>query len=189
MRRFLSTATQRYLLPAAILATVLLMLQGSSDMDIGSTGALGTLWASVTVPEEKPAENKPEPEPERRPCCALGISYLSGPGKVVLEQVCNRGNQTVFYLRTEGLPATCTHPPGTILTDQNGHRYAMVGFDGMPSCQSGSFTSSANTRFTWSFQKLQSGVSSITLMEVEDPVTAGLTFWAWRNVSVQHCQL
>lgn len=134
------------------------------------------------------AKPQPEPKPERRPCCAVGIAYNSGPGQVVLEQICNRGGASHFLFRLEGLDSACTHPPGTVLRDQNGRRYAMRSFSGIPACNSGIFSQPAQRRFTWVFERLPRSVRKITLLEVEDEVTSGLVFWAWRDVDLSHCK-
>ncbi|MBX7057126.1 MAG: hypothetical protein K1X75_03600 [Leptospirales bacterium] len=127
------------------------------------------------------------PAPQSARCCPLGIAYQSGPGRVVLDRVCRKPSRTEFHLRLVNLDAACTHPPGTILRDQTGHRYLMRSFRGLPSCQSAQFVSRPNARFVWSFEALPSGARTITLEEVEDETTRGLTFWVWRDVDLSHC--
>lgn len=140
----------------------------------------GALLATVAKPEEKP---------ERRRCCPLGVAYNSGGGRVVLDQICRNARATVVHLRLAGgLSAACTHPAGTVLKDQNGRRYRMTDFAGLPSCASGEYADRPNARFTWTFEPLANQTRKITLLEVEDEVTQGLVFWGWRDVDVSHCR-
>ncbi len=120
-------------------------------------------------------------------CCRLGIAYNSGPGRVVLDRICQKTEATTIHLRLVNLEAACTHPAGTVLRDQAGRRYRMKSFTGLPACQSDGPGSRPNARFTWSFEPLQPRAQRITLEEVEDEVTRGLVFWAWRDVDVSHC--
>lgn len=140
-----------------------------------------TIYAKVTKPQ-------PEKKPQKRPCCALGIAYLAGGGRVVLTQVCNLKNRSVFHFKTKDVGGACTHPPGTVLRDQKGRRYRMLSAHGLPNCESGNFSQQPNLKFRWEFTRLRSDVKKFTLLEVEDDVTSGLSFWAWRDVDVSHCQ-
>jgi len=132
------------------------------------------------------AEEKVEKQPAR--CCVLGIAYNSGEGRVVLEQVCREPNSSVFYFRIENMSYACTYPPSTFLRDQSGHSYRMLSHFGLPDCTTGERSVRPNIRFTWSFEPLARGVRKISLVEEEDEATAGLSFWAWRDVNVSHCE-
>ncbi len=116
------------------------------------------------------------------------MAYLAGGGKVTLTQICQTASRSVFHFKTERVSSACTHPDGTVLRDESGRRYRMLRSAGLPDCSSGRFSSKPNLRFRWEFRKLKPGVKKITLLEVEDDVTAGLSFWAWRNVKVAHCK-
>lgn len=132
---------------------------------------------------------KPEKIPEsKRKCCPVGVSYMSGPGKVMLEKICNTKNRSVFYMKTYNLQSICTNPNGTILTDQLGRRYTMTGYKGIPHCKNEGFKKRSSKRFYWYFRKLKPAVKKINLVEVEDDITTGLYFWAWRNIDLSRCQ-
>lgn len=150
-----------------------------------AAGWLAPTALSATITNPKP----PEKKEEDRPCCHVGVSYLSGPGKVTLTQICNRGDRSIFYFRTRNLDSTCTHPSGTLLRDQKGRRYRMTSFSGIPGCSSGRFSSEKNMKFRWVFERLKPDVKKFTLLEVENEVTQGLIFWAWRDIDVSKCQM
>ncbi|MEQ9366228.1 MAG: hypothetical protein RIF32_18460 [Leptospirales bacterium] len=164
-------------LPAgAALAVGLLFFVGGLALRSGPA-----LSATVTKPQ-------PEKKPKKRPCCAIGIAYLTGGSKVTLTQVCNSKGRSVFHFQTHGVASACTHPPGTVLRDQKGRRYKMFASYGLPECSSGTFSRSPNLKFRWEFAPLKTDVKKFTLLEVEDDVTAGLSFWAWRDIDVSHCR-
>lgn len=164
----------RYLLLAPLSIGLLL---AAGAFGFGS----GNLLATVTKPE-------PEKKPEKRPCCAIGIAYIAGGGKVTLTQVCNTKGRSIFHFQTHGVGSACTHPPGTVLRDQRGRRYPMIAAFGLPDCKTGQFSQTPDLKFRWEFQQLKPDVTEFTLLEVEDEVTSGLSFWAWRNIDVSHCK-
>lgn len=155
----------------------------AATVHIASGGPLSEseLLATVTNPE-------PEKTPKKRPCCAIGIAYLAAGGKVTLTQVCNQKNRSIFHFKTHAVGSACTHPPGTVLRDQKGRRYKMIAAHGLPQCSTGNFSQKPNMKFRWEFTRLKSDVKKFTLLEVEDDVTSGLSFWAWRNIDVSHCK-
>ena len=128
------------------------------------------------------------PKKKSRPCCTLGIAYESGPGKVLLEQICMRPKVSVFHFRLKNLPATCTYPQATILKDQKGRRYRMLRHTGLPDCSSRKLQMKANISFTWIFERLKPNTRRITLIEALDPVTQGMGHWYWRDISLGHCK-
>ena len=138
------------------------------------------LQASVT--------NRQPVQPQREFCCPLGVSYLSGGGRVVLEQYCRRSGRSFFTFRVVGLASTCTHPPGTLLTDDRGRNYRMIGHSGLPPCESGELSQDPDAHFTWSFEQIPDDVGTISIVEYEDVVTQGMSYWAWRNVDISHCR-
>ncbi len=129
-----------------------------------------------------PEERKP------RPCCPVGIAYNAAGGSVILEQICSENNTVVFHMKTKNMAQACTHPPSTILRDQTGKRYQMVSHRGLPDCESGERSSQPNLSFQWTFEKLSASARTLALVEVEDTVTEGLSFWAWRNVDISRCR-
>ena len=130
----------------------------------------------------------PKASKKKKPCCALGIAYRSGPGKVVLEQICMRPKVSVFHFRLKNLPSTCTYPEATVLKDQNGRRYKMISHTGLPNCASRRMQTKANMSFTWIFERLKANTRRISLIEALDPITQGMGHWYWRNVSLKHCK-
>lgn len=130
----------------------------------------------------------PKSTKKKRPCCSLGIAYRSGPGKVVLEQICQRSKTSVFHFRLKNLSSTCTHPEATILEDEKGRSYKMLRHTGLPACASGKLQTKANISFTWVFERLRPNTRRINLIEALDPVTQGMGHWYWRNVSLTHCK-
>ena len=140
---------------------------------------------SINAGRDLSSEKKPV---VTRKCCPVGVSYLSGPGKVMLEKICNTDNHSVFYMISYNLQAICTNPQGTILTDQNGKKYPMRSFKGIPHCKNDGFRKAAPKRFYWYFDRLDPQAKKISLVEVEDEITAGLYFWAWRNIDLSTCR-
>lgn len=139
----------------------------------------------ATVGKVDPKKEKPH----KNLCCNVGISYKTGPGKVMLQKICNKGRYSVFYMRSYSLTSTCTNPGGTVLKDQSGKRYAMIAYRGIANCRSRNY--SVNHKqgyFQWTFERLNPGVRAIDLVEMEDEITSGMTFWAWRKVSLRHCK-
>ena len=133
--------------------------------------------------------NSPKKKPKKkRGCCVLGIAYKSGPGKVVLEQICALPKASVFHFRLKNLPSTCTYPAATILRDQNGRRYRMLSHTGLPDCSNRKLQTKGNMSFTWIFERLKPNTSRISLIEALDPITQGMGHWYWRNVSLSHCK-
>ncbi|MCR9143088.1 MAG: hypothetical protein NXI24_12615 [bacterium] len=165
----------------ALFAISAMMAIGSGFLDPSGTANWSALSATVTKPE-------PKKEPKKRPCCRIGIAYLTGGSKVTLTQVCNTRSRSIFHFKTQGVASACTHPPGTVLRDQKGRRYKMLAAHGLPECSSGNFSESPNLRFRWEFTKLKSDVKKFTLLEIEDNITEGLAFWAWRDIDVSHCR-
>lgn len=136
----------------------------------------------ATVVVVKPRKEEKSP----KPCCRVGIAYRSGKGLVVLDRLCLKRDRTIAHLRTVDLSSVCTYPPATIMRDATGRRYHMMSHSGLPNCTRGT-SKKANVHFTWIFQPLKSGVKSVTIIELEDNVTAGFSYWAWRNVNVARC--
>ena len=136
--------------------------------------------ATVVVVKPKTEEKPP------KPCCRLGIAYRSGKGLVVLDRLCVERERTIAYLRTVKLSSVCTYPPATIMRDGTGRRYHMMSHTGLPNCTRGT-SKKPNVHFTWIFQPLKSGVKTVTIIELEDNVTAGFSYWAWRDVNVGAC--
>ena len=130
----------------------------------------------------------PKLSKKKRLCCALGIAYKSGPGKVILEQVCMRPKASVFHFRLKNLPSTCTYPGATVLRDQDGRKYPMISHTGLPNCASKRLQTKANMSFTWIFERLKPNTRRISLVEALDPITQGMGHWHWRNVSLRHCK-
>lgn len=134
------------------------------------------------------SRRNPPKQKKKKLCCDLGIAYLSGPGKVVLDQVCAHPRHSTFHFRTVKLGGTCTHPAATILKDQRNRKYKMLHHTGLPPCASGRLQLEANTHFSWSFEPLKKGITSISIIEENAPVTSGMGHWAWRNVEIKHCK-
>ncbi len=147
--------------------------------DFGSLFFLSNISASDVVLKKK----------EEKPCCVLGIAQKSGNGIVILEQMCNSKNVTTFHFRVNNLSSCCTYPPATMLFDDKGGKYPMLDHSGLPSCDSTYIQSLPNANFSWSFKRLKSKTSRISIIEAQDPVTNGMGHWAWRDISIKHCKL
>ncbi len=147
-----------------------------------SLGMLVPPVGAGTIVVIKPKKEEAPP----RPCCRLGIAYRSGRGMVVLDRLCLEPDRTIAHLRTVDLASVCTYPPATIMRDSNGKRYHMISHTGLPNCTRGT-SKKPNLHFTWVFQPLPRTAKSVTIIELEDNVTAGFSYWAWRNVSLAGC--
>ncbi len=153
-----------------------------------SSFAFGILAFQISATQVKTIRKKVQKNLKKTPCCAIGISYRSGPGKVFFEQICMEKQSAVLHFRTIALPRTCTHPLATIVKDQKGRSYSMLTHTGLPTCSSGEFQIKSDVPFTWTFEKLKPDVHRITVIEKPDPVTSGMGHWVWRNVNISHCK-
>lgn len=162
---------------------LLFLLLSFLMMGVGNTESLAKRGQVPPVEKKAPKKGK------KRSCCKLGIGYKSGPGHVVLEQICTKKKRSVFHFRTVNVANTCIHPPATLLKDQKGRYYKLLGHSGLPPCSGKKMQKKPNTRFLWSFQRLPRSVRKVTVWEASDPITMGMGHWAWRNINVAHCKL
>lgn len=158
---------------------------------LGLAAAWAALFFVVLSPDHLSATAvriRKEPKPKKKaPCCRMGIAYRSGPGMVVLDRICATKKKTVVHLRTVRLRSVCTFPPATIIRDEKRRRYSMIAHTGLPNCKKGT-SQRLYQRFTWTFRPLRRGVKRITVIELSANETAGMSYWAWRNVKIDHCR-
>ncbi len=153
---------------------------GATALLLGLTFLPAPGSGTIVVVKPKKEEAKP------KPCCRLGIAYRSGRGLVVLDRLCLEKDRTIAHFRTVDLSSVCTYPPATIMRDGTGRRYHMISHSGLPNCTRGT-SRSPNMHFTWIFQPLPNDVKKVTIIELEDNVTAGFSYWAWRDVNITAC--
>lgn len=149
---------------------------------VGINLLFASLPVQATISNQKPAEA------QTRKCCVYGIGYESGGGIVVFEKICQTKKASTFHFRMENVGFACTHPPSTILKDDKGRKYRMINHGGLPDCESGKRSRSPNVRFQWTFEAIRKDAKRIDLVEVEDEATAGLSYWAWREIDVAKCK-
>ena len=77
------------------------------------------------------------------------------------------------------------------LVDNNGKSYAPISLHGISNCPKTTFIQ-AHKSFSWEFEKLEKGISSIDIEEDPSspvPQPGDWNWWKWKNVTVTHCNL
>lgn len=133
-------------------------------------------------PEKKPIETK------KTNCCILNANYSDN---VRLIQICQTKNSTIIYMDLQSSANACCYLDKISLVDNNGKSYTPISLHGISNCPKTTFMR-ARTPFSWEFEKLEKGITSIDIEEDPNspaPQPGDWNWWKWKNVTVKHCNL
>lgn len=137
----------------------------------------------------KPSEKKitPKATAKKSSCCKL--ETYPEPN-VQLVKICNTPSSTIIYMTLKENSDACSYVDKITLEDNRGKVYKAIGMNGIANCPDINFIPK-NTLFSWEFDKLEKGLTSISLEE--DPYAPkprpDWNWWKWENISISHCNL
>ena len=141
-----------------------------------------TIISPGVKPVKKPIVTK------KTNCCPLNAISLDN---VRLIQICQNKNSTIIFMDLQNSANACSYLDKISLVDNNGKSYTALSLHGISNCPKTTFIQAHNP-FSWEFEKLEKGISSIDIEEDPNspaPQPGDWNWWKWKNITVGHCNL
>lgn len=141
------------------------------------------IYSNLKKGKEKydPAPKKAKPDLKKENCCEIDSDF---DNSVRLKRICLKEGMTSIQIKFLTPTSACTILENITLRDNAGNKYKPLGSEGIPDCPKSELRRPGDS-FLWNFEKINSGIKSITLSESE---VDSLSAWKWENVDISHCK-
>ena len=121
-------------------------------------------------------------------CCPLNATEQDN---VRLIKLCQTKQSTLIYMHLENTANACSYMDRISLVDDKGKSYSPIAIHGINNCPKANLIQ-GHTLFSWEFEKIDKNTNSINIEEdasAPSPTSGAWNWWAWKNVTVGHCNL